>query len=76
MAPVTTTAILLAALAIPLGALALLTGLGSLRRGASWPVAALSAVFFPLAWAAWYVRDERDVAPGRPGDVPPSRGGS
>lgn len=43
-------------LPVPLG-LAVLTGLGSRRRGAGPVVVALSAVFFPLTWVAWYVHD-------------------
>jgi hypothetical protein len=33
------------------------TALGARRRGASWPVAVVAAAFFPVTWAAWYVRD-------------------
>lgn len=35
-----------------------LTALGARRRGASPPVVVLSGLFFPLAWAVWYVQDE------------------
>lgn len=43
-------------LPLPLG-LAVLTGLGSRRRGAGPVVTVLSAVFFPFAWVVWYVHD-------------------
>lgn len=42
---------------------AVLTGVGARRRGAGWTVAILSAAFFPVAWAAWYVRDTRGSRP-------------
>jgi len=48
-------------LALPAVALLLLgalTGMGSRRRGAGWRVTVLSAVFFPVAWIDWYVRDQ------------------
>lgn len=35
-----------------------LTGAGARRRGAGWPVTAVSALAFPVTWAVWYVRDE------------------
>ena len=43
-------------LPLPLG-LAVLTGLGSRRRGAGPVVTVLSAMLFPLAWVVWYVHD-------------------
>ena len=42
--------------------IAVLTAVGSRRRGSSVPVAALSGVFFPIVWVAWYVRDVRPYA--------------
>lgn len=44
--------------AVPVG-LAVLTGTGARRRGGTVPLALLAAVFFPVAWVVWYVRDER-----------------
>ena len=38
---------------------AVVTGVGSRRRGAGWAVTALGAIFFPVAWVVWYVRDPR-----------------
>lgn len=38
---------------------AVLTGLGSRRRGTSVPVAVLAGVFFPATWIAWYINDGR-----------------
>ena len=56
-ASVTALALALAlALAVPAG-LAVLTGMGSHRRGARAGVVVLSAALFPLAWVAWYVSD-------------------
>ncbi len=47
--------------ALVLGALllglAVLTGVGSRRRGARPAVAVLSAIGFPATWVVWYVRD-------------------
>jgi hypothetical protein len=40
-------------------ALAVLTGLGEHRRGASLPVDLVAGLFFPITWFAWYFRDER-----------------
>ena len=49
---------LVAAVAIsPLLGLAVLTGLGSRRRGGAPVVVLLSAAFFPVAWVAWYLSD-------------------
>lgn len=39
-------------------ALAALTGAGSRRRGASWPLAIVEGALFPLTWVTWYVQDE------------------
>ncbi|GAA4810402.1 hypothetical protein GCM10025786_13420 [Nocardioides caeni] len=39
-------------------ALAVLTGLGARCRGTSVVLAGVAAVFFPVTWVAWYVRDE------------------
>ncbi|HET6876923.1 MAG TPA: hypothetical protein VFH38_05295 [Jatrophihabitans sp.] len=41
----------------PYAVLAVLTALGSHRRGDSPVVSAMSAMFFPAAWTAWYVQD-------------------
>lgn len=38
--------------------LAALTAVGERRRGGRLPVAVLAGLFFPLAWIAWYARDE------------------
>lgn len=43
----------------PIWMLAVLTAVGERRRGANRITAAASAVFFPVAWAAWYIRDGR-----------------
>lgn len=40
-------------------ALAVLTGLGEHRRGARVPVVLVAGAFVPIAWLAWYLRDER-----------------
>lgn len=48
--------------AVALLALAVLTALGSLRRGARLPAAALSGLFFPVTWAVWYLRDVHPYA--------------
>jgi preprotein translocase subunit Sec61beta len=39
-------------------ALATLTAMGERRRGGRLAVAVAAGVFFPLAWIAWYARDE------------------
>ncbi|WP_435743783.1 hypothetical protein [Nocardioides sp. SYSU DS0663] len=49
-------ALLVVAVAAPVS-LAVLTGLGSRRRGDGWPLAVLSGVLFPLTWFVWYLRD-------------------
>lgn len=49
---------MLTVLVVVLGAPAVLTGLGQRRRGRGPAVALLAAVFFPVAWAVWYVADE------------------
>lgn len=51
----------LAIVAVPL-TLGVLTGIGSRRRHQSLAVAGVSAVFFPIAWAVWYVQDEHPYA--------------
>lgn len=48
--------------AVALLALAVLTALGSLRRGARLPAAALSGLFFPVTWVLWYLRDVHPYA--------------
>ncbi|WP_418063623.1 hypothetical protein [Pimelobacter simplex] len=55
-----TTPLLLAVLAAPLVALALLTGAGERRRSPRWDVAIVAGAFFPVTWAVWYLRDGRD----------------
>lgn len=51
--------VLILAAVLPLG---VLTGVGSQRRHAGLVRAGLSALFFPVAWAVWYVRDEHPYA--------------
>jgi len=48
--------------AVALLALAVLTALGSMRRGARLPAAALSGLFFPVTWVLWYLRDVHPYA--------------
>lgn len=36
----------------------ILTALGARQRGLSIPLAALSGIFFPMAWTVWYSRDK------------------
>jgi hypothetical protein len=55
-------AIVVGLLTIALLALAVLTALGSLRRGARLPAAALSGLFFPVTWVLWYLRDVHPYA--------------
>lgn len=45
------------ALVVPYAGLAGLTAFGSRRRGNSLTGSAISGVFFPAAWVAWYVQD-------------------
>lgn len=47
-------------LPVVLGLVALmtLTAIGAHRRGRGLPGSAAAGVFFPVTWAAWYVRDE------------------
>lgn len=40
---------------------ALLTGVGAHRRGHAVGPVLLSAVFFPVAWAVWYLQDTRPL---------------
>lgn len=49
---------MVAALAVALGAPAVLTALGQRRRGRGPVVALLAGAFFPVTWAVWYVADE------------------
>ena len=51
--------------AVALLALAVLTALGSMRRGARLPAAALSGLFFPVTWVLWYLRDVHPYADRR-----------
>jgi hypothetical protein len=51
-----TTVLVLVPAALLLG-VAVLTGVGSRRRGSSVVVTTLSGVFFPVAWVVWYGRD-------------------
>lgn len=44
--------------------LALLTALGERRRGAGGVVVTLAGLFFPVAWLAWYLKDERPYRRG------------
>lgn len=53
--------------AVALLALAVLTALGSMRRGARLPAAALSGLFFPVTWVFWYLRDVHPYAGRRSG---------
>jgi len=48
--------------AVALLALAVLTALGSMRRGARLPAAALSGLFLPVTWVLWYLRDVHPYA--------------
>jgi hypothetical protein len=54
---------MISAIVLALGVLLLvgpmaLTGWGAHRRGRRPAVAVLSGLFFPVAWVAWYLRDE------------------
>lgn len=49
----------LAALAVVLGTPMVLTWLGQRRRGSGPVVALVASALFPVAWAVWYVVDER-----------------
>ncbi len=40
-------------------ALATLTAIGERRRGGRLGVAVVAGLFFPLAWIAWYARDQK-----------------
>lgn len=50
-------------LVVPYAGLAMLTAFGSRRRGNSPAASAMSGMFFPVAWVAWYVQDV--LRPGR-----------
>lgn len=54
--------LVIAAVSVPL---MVLTALGAHRRGLARPLAVLTALFFPLTWTAWYLRDEHPYRPGR-----------
>jgi hypothetical protein len=56
MTPMAIAVLLVAAAALV--ALASLTAIGERRRGGRLAVAVITGVFFPLAWIAWYARDE------------------
>ena len=51
--------LLVVAVALPVGALGVLTGAGARRRGAGWALAVASGLLFPVTWVLWYVRDRR-----------------
>jgi hypothetical protein len=51
--------VMLAALVAVLAGPMALTWIGQRRRGSGPGVALVASVFFPLAWAVWYVADER-----------------
>lgn len=38
---------------------AILTGIGSHRRGTRLPLSVLAGTVFPITWAVWYVHDEQ-----------------
>ena len=42
-----------------------LTASGERRRGHGVLVAIAAGLFFPVTWAAWYLRDERPYQPAR-----------
>lgn len=52
----------LVVLALAVGALGVLTGVGSQRRRPGLARAGLAAVFFPVTWVVWYFRDEHPYA--------------
>ena len=45
--------------------LMVLTASGERRRGHGVLVAIAAGLFFPVTWAAWYLRDERPYQPAR-----------
>lgn len=47
----------LVALIVVTAGLAALTGAGERRRGGTLPVCVCAAIFFPVTWTSWYVRD-------------------
>jgi len=55
-------------LAAPVMVLMICTAQGERRRGSHVLTAAVAGLFFPLAWAVWYVRDEFGAPPS--GAVP------
>lgn len=44
--------------------LAVLTATGARRRGAGIGLSVVEGVLFPIAWTAWYVKDELPVRRG------------
>jgi hypothetical protein len=57
--------VVLALLAPPVLGLMVCTGQDERRRGSRAVTAVAAGLFFPLAWVAWYVRDEYHLAPVR-----------
>jgi uncharacterized membrane protein YphA (DoxX/SURF4 family) len=55
-------AVVVAILSLPL---AVLTAFGSHARGASVAAVLVSAVFFPVAWTVWYLKDEHPYRSGQ-----------
>jgi hypothetical protein len=49
---------LILALAAPVVALIVLTGVGQRKRGAHPMTAVVAGLLFPVTWTVWYVRDE------------------
>ncbi len=49
-------------LTIPVAAFMVLTGMGETQRGARPLTVVVAALFFPVTWMVWYVRDERPYA--------------
>ena len=43
--------------------LMVLTAVGERSRGSGPLIALVAAVFFPITWAVWYVRDEHPYRP-------------
>jgi len=58
-----------ASLALTLAFLAVafmvLTGMGETQRGADPRTAVIAALFFPITWVVWYVRDEHPYVGSR-----------
>jgi hypothetical protein len=53
-------------IAIPVVAFMVLTGMGESQRGARPLTVVVAALFFPITWMVWYVRDEHPYAGSRP----------